>query len=484
MSQKRKDEFDLETDEYIPNKRPKLTGESNTKARQKKKDPTPQVNATYGQRSFFPEPSADDYDVDEDSAAVHDYLNGVRREASGIPHLLIASSDPTSAPTDESLAMYCASYAQRASREGGYYEDGAYVAAPAPEASSTSSAQHGDGSVELSAKDAYHERLLRRYGDLRELLSGQPEAPPGDISSSGLRSGRPPDRAMLAALPLDEMAHMIDTACEILSKAVLMGDDKEAQWLGAWCWTLLAKMPEVGVLENENVGHLRELGKKAAGIAKQLAMDILDDAEVSLDNGNTHVDGNHHNNGPASNNDKTEPLATDEVETLGYGLQEATPPHDDDDDSSNPTADDTIYGHEPIFQARRRNSSSSIEDFDMSEAPPHDDPTTLNVNAPLLSKAEAYAKRTSDLTAQDTMDDGGSEEGELDEEESEEDPEEEEGGQGEVHNPLTTASGTLDMILTIVGDCYGQRDLLPARDMLWDAFEIVGPLQVGDSKAT
>lgn len=28
--------------------------------------------------------------------------------------------------------------------------------------------------------------------------------------------------------------------------------------------------------------------------------------------------------------------------------------------------------------------------------------------------------------------------------------------------------GTLDMILTIVGECYGQRDLLDARDALWE----------------
>jgi len=35
-------------------------------------------------------------------------------------------------------------------------------------------------------------------------------------------------------------------------------------------------------------------------------------------------------------------------------------------------------------------------------------------------------------------------------------------------SPHSKAFATLDAILTIVGECYGQRDLLGARDWLWE----------------
>ena len=53
--------------------------------------------------------------------------------------------------------------------------------------------------------------------------------------------------------------------------------------LGAWAWGLLAKCREVGQMSSEEVGVLRDLGKKAAGLIRGILAGIKEEEEEGED---------------------------------------------------------------------------------------------------------------------------------------------------------------------------------------------------------
>ncbi|CAN8100759.1 unnamed protein product [Discula destructiva] len=257
------------------------------------------TDVTYGQRYCFSSvhETMSDEDLEfEDETDALAYLQSVRHEASAIPHLLVApksgpklpgpqdddgddnnhatSADDDNPPIDRSI------YHNGHGDARGYYKDGAYTAAP-----STSPPSFPSSSSPHSAIDtAYFARLITSFHRLRTTLH---QTPPPDaiahLSSSSsdhtpyvgtfgahsrtfaLWSARlrttDPHPAQVAAM---DKAAVLRLLRVLLGGKFLRSGGEVHERTSRWLWALLARLPDRGEMDHLEVGHVRDLGKRAA----------------------------------------------------------------------------------------------------------------------------------------------------------------------------------------------------------------------------
>ena len=166
----------------------------------------------------------------------------------------------------------------------GYYDDGAYVALPAPadEAHASFGSDSGDDD---DIQAAYYRALKSRFVYLREQVAA---APPGAAATSqrhlplglqpaakgaqwayGLQISRPTLRDLRSATQ-DDITRGL-TRLETLLKARAALDAVEGRNLGCWAWVLLAKCRDMGALHSEHIAVVRQLAKTALVVANQIA---------------------------------------------------------------------------------------------------------------------------------------------------------------------------------------------------------------------
>lgn len=203
-----------------------------------------------------------DDDEEEGSMSEEDeamaYLKAVRSERQGMPSVF-----RTAESRDE------IDYSIGDSR--GYYVEDCYIARPVlrPEAPKKS---------KISAKDAYTEVLKRRFSAMRarlrtEPLVGETEPQPDTRKPVPQPNGgkkayeecvemvqnMPPSPAQLQALDQEDTLSML----ELIQKHCFKRGETLRPSTSAWIWALLAKLDDVGTMNNDEVFVLRDLGKRA-----------------------------------------------------------------------------------------------------------------------------------------------------------------------------------------------------------------------------
>ncbi|KAH8721987.1 hypothetical protein BGZ61DRAFT_447778 [Ilyonectria robusta] len=471
-----KRDLDDVDDGEIPEPELKRPKKHNAKSRQHQNSG---IDPTWGQKYVFsgkenattiPAGEEDDFEDDADAMA---YLNSVRQEATGIPHLLVAPKvqigpqlpadferDETHPDGEEDIDRTI--YDDGVGDTRGYYEDGAYTAVPDSwggdhkyEEGETPEEGEEEFDEERALHEAYFASVLDQYLHLRTILNSKP--PPNALSR--LSSSQPTSAAGFGrqSSPIALWARLIRTTDPHPLQVALMSKDTILHILrvllggkflrrgytlpertSRWLWALLARLPDKGELNHTEIGWVRDLGRRAVLLGRSLAeMAALRDelAEGGL---------GAHETVDRSSSDEEILLDTEELEVEG-----ANTPGDDEDteEPSPPTSkvaepapkDDTEEGEidddEPEDVAMDLGSDSEAEDGEVASQPEGN-----------LEDAKAR------LLAQ------------LNNAPSDSEAREEEEQEAARERSRANLRATLNMILTVAGEFYGQRDLLEFRE--------------------
>jgi hypothetical protein len=396
------------------------------------------------------------------------------------------------------------------------YEDGTWIARDPDDLQEVSS----DGSYDPNPQDQYYKNMLRRYDTMRQAMH-LPAKPPSR------KGNRPSAKRVASAVPANrhEWLYILDR--EYPSPSLVAGMKERDVFNGlkycahsldrfksitkqksCWIWSLLAKTPEYGTMDHFKIGTIRDLGHKAG----QFGMRLRNGEQLTQ---------------PAPPGQKTQEQGDegDDVEMWeadDEGVAEDGQLEDGEleglEEVAVNTEDTTAGAEQPSERSKdleRAKDSDAAEDGEISsdaemsmsdgeeegeerEDPAHaakagppvdDEPTTLEdararllaqlgdrlVQAPppapaFRSRAEAEHHRlsrsySSQLGVKDTHPEtNGTRNGQgAAKKESNIDTDMD----ADVDIPDLNTRVTIDMILTVVAECYGQRDLLRFRD-IWD----------------
>lgn len=297
----------------------------------------------------------------------------------------------------------------------GLYADGVYIAPPASGIGGSISLKPSD----LGHQDLYPEAQISYYILLRHrfllLRSTLKCAPPLD-SISALDESHPislprnsfmakkewrrlllavdPQMVQLACMDMDSVLGVLGIMARLMSENFRSGDVGRVRRIGAWAWGLLGKCREVGQLGTEEVGEIRDLGKRAVKILQRMREE----------------------------DEKNELARRDEASSVEDENQQdehaPAPPRD-----GNMEADDTAE-----LEAAKARLQARLQGEDQ---------------APVADAVHPVAEQEST----DTPHEAGA----------------------DIESRATDLEGQiramLDMIITVVGEFYGQRDLLAKREV-------------------
>jgi hypothetical protein len=358
---------------------------------------------------------------------------------------------------------------------GGYYYDGAYIA----RASSRDEEDEEEGEVEEGAydtspsalKNAYFRTLIDKYWTLRSILN----APLPDEAISRLprrtqtQVGRlttgttiatwvsvlkhtDPHPLQMALLSKESVIRLLRI---ILGGKFLRCGEPIAERTSRWLWALLARYPERGELDHTEVGWIRELGRRAVLMGRSLA-------EMAA--------------------------LRQELEDGGLGVHEGVDESDENEDL------DAYEDTEVVSEFGKTASSDG-------HSGPQDDPSRQQAAAPAINGQiqdtvpSQGAEQTEPQHATGQLD-SESEEGAISEDDedipmelasvtSSQNEEDNEASRAELAEAKARLLGQIDtidtdeavrqrervnmratvnMILTVAGEVYGQRDLLQFRE--------------------
>ncbi|KAG4441886.1 hypothetical protein IFR05_002627 [Cadophora sp. M221] len=416
------------------------------------------VDPTYGQRSAIPglddetlQYGDEEFDYDEDMDALA-YLRAVRQEATTIPNLLVAPKTPPSTNNRDI-------YEDGVGDFRGWYADGAYIAhidlAAPTEAS-------GEEEEDEDPRLAYFNSILTRYQTLRDQLS---QIPPRyilenlgrdhpthvdkmnrDLTRFWIKKMRSvdPKAAQLACFDKGSVLRLL----RLLTQGTLLkrGLGVEME-ISRWIWSLLARLPERGELSSEEIGVVRELGKKAVLVGlglkeKEEWAEGIREVEMGFD-GDEEGEGEGGGAGDGNGNVVNEEeilldVDGDEVgrpaEDSGHFISALTIQEEADftteslvnpDESSDPlaAAKARILANLPAAPAAQSETYSAGNDLGF-------EPVQEPIIGPVQPEKSAVPEP--------------------------------------VFDAKTNTKATVDMILTVAGEVYGQRDLLEFRGQWGD----------------
>ncbi|KAL2801327.1 hypothetical protein BJX66DRAFT_289532 [Aspergillus keveii] len=389
----------------------------------------PRNHPVFGQRSAFP--GLDSADGDELFYGPADdgleYLRMVRSEANSLPTLFTAptAAEPSAKAGEVTLDAKNIRNEPQQEAEAteehptlvkrpldGVYSDGVYIGL-------TLSKPIGDESFS-EAQVSYYNLLHHRFLLLRSIL----KCTPPSEAISALDDAHPisfprhsknaqkewrrlllavdPQMVQLACMDMDTVLGVMMIAGRLMSENVRSGDATLVRRIGAWVWGLLGKCRDSGQLGAQEIGDIRELGKRAIRILQKLreTKELQDDGEE--DGSEYDVDMEIDENAQVA---ESERVIEDQsaAQTLGQpGAEKAT----------------------------------DSEELRLAKA-----------------RLEARVQASGIESTSQTL---GEEDGEIEEEAIGPDVE-------------TQTRAMLDMIITVVGEHYGQKDLLEAREIWTDA---------------
>lgn len=373
-------------------------------------------------------------------------LRTYRSEAKTVPNVLVAPISPTVQPEKDDLY---ADYPQ------GYYSNGAYTATPLP--LSNSSQKYTNGGQQQEDQDpqkAYYASLCARFKELTKLLQSPPPRAASDSTDIYYLDWRKPrlwrgnilsiapTMVLLAQLTQESVICGLEVLESLLTSANLRG--KHGKNIGAWSWSLLGRCREVGHMSSEEVGVLRKLGKQAVWLLRKIRTGVVIDGatdEPNVDAGEEYEDEDEEGEGE-------EERAEDDADFLdAVDADDGCSPHID------PITTATV-AHDGKSEAH---PTATISDADLAKAKQRileslgtdpaetDSPETNARNeAGIQSPTQTHTVTELEVDGEEGLKDGADEEAML--------------------------HATLDMLVTIIGEFYGQRDLLDGR-LLWDEMQ-------------
>ncbi|KAK4224552.1 hypothetical protein QBC38DRAFT_511681 [Podospora fimiseda] len=440
--------------------------------RSKSKQTEGKVDPTYGQKAAFP--GIDDGDIQlsdedlefEECGDALAYLQSVRQEARHVPHIIVAPKAGPQLPPE--LANASADddqvdhslYENGVGDSRGYYYDGAYTAAPssptsappspAPDMSPSSS--DAVTAQNRALREAYYASLAKSFLSLRALLHQEPSpeliaALPKDhgteVGSFGPRSWtfRVWTNRMRHTDPLPVQIAALERQSVLKLLRVMLGGKfirrgyELRERTSRWIWALLARLPDRGELGYDEVGWVRELGKRA--VLMMVSMEHMDALREEVED----VDGEEFedDDGDLVAKEDTIEVAMPPVEEEASAEIESVPQEEEEgevdmDIDDGEVFDDDDYGPSGV-------KGDEAEDIEA-------------VKARLLASLE-------ETQVYDEQ------EGESRSKEKEENDQEESASQKAAKDADSAGinmRATLNMILTVAGEFYGQRDLLEFRN--------------------
>ncbi|KAK4996049.1 hypothetical protein LTR66_004245 [Elasticomyces elasticus] len=429
----------------------------------------PRSDPVYGQREAFPGLEAEEAGRDgggEDEGEEEEeedgppmdgtgYLRMVRREARGLPGVFVAGKGKGGKRVEGEEEEVSAEEGESDGGEdtrGFYIEDG-YVAAPtcgpfAPPAKET----WKDGERRIrEPQDVYHDMLNTRFAQHRARL----QQPPPDPVISQLDADHPisvphdararkvwrkllletePGRAQIGSM--DNLA-VLDLL-RLAENYLVRGRNVDGR-LSVWLWALLGKLSEVGTLGSEEVGVVRGLGKKAGWVLEGYQRGGGGRTSRVFRGGYADEDG-----------DEEEGLRAG---VLGVGAVSGRPGDDGLVETGVQTAQDGSDANEGRAFDKQAPADTTPEAADPSLINAHKGADTRHAVSNPSTANQALSTAKSALPARLT-------------------PEPED---ADAMAPDVNTLATLDMLITVAADFYGQKDLLPLR-MKW---EVLGGLWTG-----
>jgi hypothetical protein len=435
------------------------------------------------------------------------------------PHL--QPTDPDSADIDRSI------YDNGVGDSRGYYHDGAYTAAPSSPSSASSLPDDydllddDDSSPDRIAlrnaalRRAYYAALTDRFQRLRNLLHQTP--PPEAIATLpddhdayvppfGPRSStfRVWSRRLRHTDPIPAQVASMDRHAVLRVLRVLLGGKflrrgcELRERTSRWLWALLARLPDRGELDYAEVGWVRELGKRAVLMMVSLAQAEALNEEVGGEVLEGEVVEEEEELGDVIVEDDdaagvsvalvAAPAVV--VDTMDGAAGKVVTDHDDSTSAQEasfpapsfpPPKDDDDDGEDEGGEMAMDIDEGEITDDDYDTAPAAA-AATAATDTPTNNTAPTNASSTA--AANDDADDLAAAKArllaQLEEGPSsppteavwEQQQEENHRHNGGTANANMTAEerarlnmrATLNMILTVAGEFYGQRDLLEFRD--------------------
>lgn len=229
-----------------------------------------------------------------------------------------------------------------------------------------------------------------------------------------------PQMVQLACMDTDSVYLVLRTVARLLSSATTGGDIAYVKRIGAWVWGLLGRCKDSGEMSSEEVGEIRDLGKRAVKILVKIR----------------------------------EEENRDEFFKRGEGGDS------EDEDEWTEFSDEREGGRLDGTE----NAATSNEVQEGGQSHPHGDGDDLEVAKERLQQ-KLESQLPGDKDEQPNNEDGGhGDDGAIEEGEDDEGPRPDES------DIKRESRALLDMIISLVGEFYGQRDLLESRD-LWEEGE-------------
>lgn len=260
-----------------------------------------------------------------------------------------------------------------------------------------------------------------------------------------------PSMVLLAQLTQESAVCGLGVLPSLLTLANLKG--KRGRNIGAWAWGLLGRCRDVGQMSSEEVGVLRELGKQAVWLLRRISAGerIGGDANGPLEED------------PGEEEDDDD----DEDEEDGEGKEELM-----EDGADSPDAVDVQDGYSPSIDpittsALGQNGNNNNNNSNNSKT----HPPARSDSATAIAKAKQQilnSLRTSTSTPTAAPHPVSEPEPEADGDEGGNPTES--SADDDDKGAMTTIHATLDTLVTIIGEFYGQRDLLDGR-LLWDEMQ-------------
>lgn len=332
----------------------------------------------------------------------------------------------------------------------GYYSNGAYTATPLPVSKSSQAYTNGGQQEDQDPQEAYYASLGVRFTGITEMLQSLPPRAAQDNTDvyyldwtkprfwRGKILNSTPSMVLLAQLTQESVICGLAVLEPLLTLARLRV--KEGKIIGAWAWGLLGRCREVGQMGSEEVGVLRNLGKKALWLLRRISAGeviggVVDEPDVDT-----------------GEEDEDEGEGEGEEEGVGNGADPLDT--EDADDGYSPDID-------PIATAALDHSGNSedhpiatMSDSDLAKA------KQRILNSLGTDQAQVDFTETNACHEDGIQNPGPTYPV----------PELEVDGEGvlkEMADEKAMIYATLDMLVTIIGEFYGQRDLLDGR-LLWD----------------
>ena len=366
----------------------------------------------------------------------------------------------------------------------GWYSDGAYTGRPSSDVNGygaheapDANFQHADddGVDDQDPQEAYYQALLERFAEFRAALAKSSPSPSSSRRHSPLEAANPSARQAKWSYSLRRTAPTTAYLQSLSQERVILGLERlesiltpsnlsrleDCRNLGAWAWSLVGKCRDVGEMSSEDVGALRQLGKTALWVARKMRMrqvangkareeeaqacseDSEEEGEIANEDkraSNLAADENDQEDGPGPTTDQTNQNGsrinrtdTREEQTHGSGEIKAH-------DKGWRASDDDLMAYVPSSEAAEISAAQADEACDLEQA-----------RERLLAKISNVSGGSRDPKAQSSPD-------ELKELAT---------SRAEIRD---RAFGTLDIIVTIVGEIHGQRDLLDAREV-WGEYD-------------